>query len=94
MTWFDIYNEYIKNFEKVNRLQQDYVRNLERINYLYDKSIKSIEKANELYNIFIASEKMGALYEQQFDNVQRMNQKWLDLFSKSWGQQQNEKRKE
>jgi hypothetical protein len=29
-------------------------------------------------------EKINRAYEQQFDNMQRMNQKWLDLFSKSW----------
>ena len=29
-------------------------------------------------------EKINIAYEQQFDNMQRMNQKWLDLFSKSW----------
>jgi hypothetical protein len=35
---------------------------------------------------------MNRAYEQQFDNMQRMNQKWLDLFSKSWDQPQSEKR--
>jgi hypothetical protein len=49
MTWFDIHNEFIKNFEKVNQLQKDYIINLERINYLYNESIKSIERVNELY---------------------------------------------
>jgi hypothetical protein len=43
MTWFDIYNEFIKNLEKVTQLQKDYDRNLERINYLYNESIKNIE---------------------------------------------------
>jgi hypothetical protein len=33
------------------------------------------------------------VYDQQFDNMQRMNQKWLDLFSKSWEQQQNQNEK-
>jgi hypothetical protein len=93
MTWFDIYNEFIKNFEKVNQLQKDYIRNLERINYLYDESIKSIERVNDLYNAYIRNyEKMNRSYEQQFDNMQRMNQKWLDIFSKSSEQDQNEKR--
>jgi LPS O-antigen subunit length determinant protein (WzzB/FepE family) len=85
MTWFDIYNEFIKNFEKVNQLQKDYIINLERINYLYNESIKSIEKVNHLYNEYNRNyEKMSRSYEQQFDNMQRMNQRWLDLFSKSW----------
>ena len=43
MTWFDIYTEFLKNFEKISQLQQDYIRNLERINQLYDESIKRIE---------------------------------------------------
>jgi hypothetical protein len=34
---------------------------------------------------------MNRSYEHQFDNMQRMNQKWLDAFSKSWEHQQNEK---
>src|SRR5215831_17155406 len=93
MTWFDTYNEFIKNIEKVTQLQKDYVTNLERINYLYNESIKNIERINELYDTFIRNyEKINRAYEQQFDNMQRMNQKWLDLFSKSWEQHQNEKR--
>lgn len=44
MTWFDTYNEFIKNIEKVTQLQKDYVTNLERINYLYNESIKNIER--------------------------------------------------
>jgi hypothetical protein len=34
---------------------------------------------------------MAGISEEQFDNMQRINHKWLDIFSKSWGQQQNEK---
>jgi hypothetical protein len=34
---------------------------------------------------------MNALYEQQFDNMQGMNRKWLDDVSKAWEQKQNEK---
>jgi hypothetical protein len=34
---------------------------------------------------------MNTLYEQQFENMQRMNQKWLDVFSKAWEQKQNQK---
>ena len=37
-------------------------------------------------------EKIKRVYKQQFDIMQRMNQKWLDLFPKSWEQHQNEKR--
>jgi hypothetical protein len=33
------------------------------------------------------------LYEQQFDNMQRMIQKWFDDFSESWEQQQNQNEK-
>ena len=42
--WFDMYNEFIKNFEKMTQLQKDYVENLERINYVYNQFIKSIER--------------------------------------------------
>jgi hypothetical protein len=46
--WLDTYNEFIKNFEKINELQKDYIIYLERISYLYNESIKSIERVNEL----------------------------------------------
>jgi hypothetical protein len=92
MTWFDTYNEYIKNFEKIIQLQQDYIRNLEQISHLYNEFINNIERVNKIYNEFIVSyEKFGLLSKQQFQNMQRMNQKWLDLFSKPWEQLQNEK---
>jgi hypothetical protein len=42
MTWFDMYNEFIKNFEKMTQLQKDYVENLQCINYMYNEFIKSI----------------------------------------------------
>jgi len=95
MTWFDTYNEYIKNFEKIIQLQQDYIRNLERISHLYNEFIKNIERVNEIYNEFIVSyKKLSSLYEQQFQNMQRMNQRWLNLFSKPWEQNQSEKYKD
>jgi len=83
-----------KNVEKVIQLQKDYVKNLERINYLYNESIKNIERVTELHahSLEIMWAAVNQLYEQQFDNMQKMNQKWLDLFSKSWEQHQNEKR--
>jgi hypothetical protein len=60
---------------------------------LYNESIKSIERVNNLCNAYIKNyEKMYRAYEQQFDNMQRMNQKWFDVFSKSWDRQQTEKR--
>ena len=69
MTWFEMYNEFIKNLEKVNQLQRDYITNLELINYLYNESIKSIERVNDLYNQSIRNyEKMSRSYEQQFEN--------------------------
>jgi len=71
----------------INHLQQDYIRNLEQISHLYNEFIKKIERVNELYNNSIASyEIFGLLYEQQFQNMQRMNHNWLDLFSKPWEQ--------
>jgi chromosome segregation ATPase len=89
MTWFDMYNESIKNFEKIAQLQKDYILYLERINYVYNESIKSIETVNHLYDDFARNyEKINRAYEQQFDNMQRMNQKWLDVFSKAWEQKQ------
>ena len=92
MLWFDIYNEFIKNIDKINQLQQDYIRNLERVNQLYDESIKRIEKVNELYNTFIDSyQKIAISYEKQLlDNMQSMNQKWHDVLN-SWEQYQGEK---
>jgi hypothetical protein len=36
---------------------------------------------------------MNTLYEQQIDNMQKMNQKWLDVFFKAWEQQQNQNEK-
>ena len=44
MTWFDMYNEFIKNFERIIQLQKDYASNLETIIRLYNESIKSIER--------------------------------------------------
>ena len=59
MTWFDTYNEFIKNIEKVTQLQKDYVTNLERINYLYNESIKNIERVNESEMAWSVFEVMG-----------------------------------
>jgi hypothetical protein len=50
---FDMYNEFIKNFERLTQLQKDYVENLERMNYLYNESIKTIGIVNDLYNALL-----------------------------------------
>ncbi len=34
---------------------------------------------------------MNTFYEQQYENMQRLDQKWLDVFSKAWEQKQIEK---
>ncbi len=34
---------------------------------------------------------MNALYEQQFDNMQKMNQRRFDVFSEAWEQLRIEK---
>jgi hypothetical protein len=39
-----MYNEFIKNFERIIQLQKDYASNLETIIRLYNESIKSIER--------------------------------------------------
>jgi hypothetical protein len=58
---------------------------------LYDESINRIERVNDLYKKYIDSyEKMAISYEKQLlDNMQRMNQKWCDVF-KSWEEHQQE----
>jgi hypothetical protein len=49
MTWFDMYNEFIKSIEKITQLQKDYIKNLERINYLYNYS-NSVQNAEPSKN--------------------------------------------
>ena len=39
-----MYNEFIKNFERIIQLQKDYASNLETIIRLYNESIKSIKR--------------------------------------------------
>ncbi len=93
MTWFDIYNEFIKKFEKIDQLQKDYIVNLERLNSLYNESIKNIERVNTLSKEYSKiHERMDRSYEQHCDYMLIMNQKWFDFFSKSLEQNQNEKR--
>jgi hypothetical protein len=49
MTWFDMYNESIKNFEKIAQLQKDYIHGIETVNHLYDDFTRNYEKINKAY---------------------------------------------
>ena len=83
MAWPDIYGEFLRNFGRIALLYQQYAKNIESINELYNESIKYIEKMNEIYNEFIKSnEHLIELYKQYFDEMQRINQQWINLFWK------------
>jgi hypothetical protein len=56
-----------------------------------------IERMNELYKRFIKSnEKMNQVSKQHFEDMQRINQQWLNLFWRPFiiGQQQQQENKQ
>jgi hypothetical protein len=42
MTWFDMYNEFVKNFEKINDLYNEFIRNYEKMNRAYEQQFDNV----------------------------------------------------
>jgi hypothetical protein len=71
MTWIDIYsNSFLTYFERVNQLYQDYILNMQKINELHNEYIKILER------MIIVLES----YKRYFEDMQRMNQQWLNSY--------------
>ncbi len=49
MTSSDMYNEFVRYFERMGGLYKEYAKSIDRINQLYTESIKNVERMNELY---------------------------------------------
>jgi len=81
MTSTDMYNEFIKYFQRMGEMYKEYVKSMERINQLYTESIRNVERMNELYRELIkTNERMNELYK----DLQRTNLDWLDRFWRPW----------
>jgi len=89
MTSANMYNEFVRYFERMGELYKEYTKGMERINQLYTESIKNVEKTNELYRELIkTNERMTELYK----DIQKINLDWLDIFWRPWLSKEQEKK--
>ena len=58
------------------------ILSIRRINELYSGSIKIIERLKEVYEIAKNNVKMNEVYEEHFEDLQRLNQQCTNLFSR------------
>jgi hypothetical protein len=45
----NMYNEFVRYFERMSQMYKESVKSIEKINQLYTESIQNVEKMNELY---------------------------------------------
>jgi hypothetical protein len=62
--------------------RRDYILNIQKVNQSYEKiRAADIERTNEVSKeLFENFTKMSQLYKQHFEDMQRSNQQWLNLF--------------
>jgi hypothetical protein len=79
MSWIDMYQQSLKNYQNMREFYLDYDQKMKMLNDLFDKAIQYINKINE---IFLESVKLiASMYEQYkayIDNFQRTNQQWIE----------------
>ena len=83
MSWVDMYQQRLKNYQNMREFYLDYEQKMKMLNDLFDKAIQYINNINE---IFLESVKLIASMNEQYkayvDNFQRTNQQWIES---QWG---------
>ncbi len=80
-----MYNESIRNVERINELYKESVKSTERMIELYKQSITISEKMIELYKETAKNtEKVTYLYKESVKSTERMIRYWQDLFQNPW----------
>ena len=69
--WIDMYNESIRNVERINELYKESVKSTERMIELYKETAKNTEKVTYLY-------------KESVKSTERMIRYWQDLFQNPW----------
>jgi hypothetical protein len=83
MSWIDMYNQYVKGYEKMNEFYNDYVNKMKMLNELFDEASRNISRMNELYRDLVkVNENMYNLHRQYLDHFQKLNQQWVESL---WG---------
>jgi hypothetical protein len=83
--WIDMYNESIRNVERINELYKESVKSTERMIELYKQSITISERMIELYKETAKNtEKVTYLYKESVKSIERMIRYWQDLFQNPW----------
>ena len=83
--WIDMYNESIRNVERINELYKESVKSTERMIELYKQSITISERMIELYKETAKNtEKVTYLYKESVKSTERMIKFWQDLFQNPW----------
>jgi hypothetical protein len=82
-SWFDIYGQYVKSYEKMNELLYGYAERLKAINELMVEMVQNFIKFNEQYRELIkTSENAHALHIAYIELLQKFNKQWLEFL---WG---------
>jgi hypothetical protein len=83
MSWIDMYNQYVKGYEKMNEFYSDYVNKMKMLNELFEQASRNISKMNELYRDLVkVNENMYNLYKEYLEHFQKLNQQWVESL---WG---------
>ena len=99
--WIDMYNESVRNVERITELYKESVKSTQRMIELYKQSIAISETMIELYKENAKNtEKVAEMYKESVKSTGRMMRYWQDLFQNPWwppakeGEVQQEQKKE
>lgn len=78
--WIDMYNESVRNVERITELYKESVKSTQRMIELYKQSIAISERMIELYEETAKNtEKVTYLYKESVNSTEKMIRYWQDL---------------
>ena len=82
-SWPDIYNQYVRNYEKMNEFFYGYGERWKAINELFVEASQNFIKINEHHReLFKAGENVHALIVAYIELFQKLNKQWIEFL---WG---------
>jgi hypothetical protein len=79
MSWSEMYDQYLRNYENMNEFLNDYVERMKVLNELYVESVQNFIRINNQYRELLkGNENANTLYKEYIDHFQKLSKLWAD----------------
>ena len=79
ISWPEMYNQYLRNYENMNEFLNEYVERMKVLNELSVESLKNFIRINNHFRELLkGDENADTLYKEYIDHFQKLNKQWAD----------------